>query len=157
MKNSVKIILLLFVCQISFAQKLVYNSRGNIKDEKGNNLSSNEVRSLLADNETLLAEYNEGRTKKTVGNVLLLGGLSLSYGVTAIQLYNGTPVSTGIAALGIVSMLVAIPVKIGFTKKIKHVVTEFNNQKAIGVNNFKVDNLDIIANSNGFGVKLTLN
>lgn len=157
MKNSIKIILLLLMCQLSLAQKLVYKNRGNIEDVNGNNLSSNEVRSLLANNETLLEEYNEGRMKKTVGNVLLAGGATLAFGVTAIQLYKGTPVSTGIVAVGVLSMLVAIPVKIGFKKRIKNVVTEFNNQKSIGANNFKVDNLDILANSNGFGIKLTLN
>lgn len=157
MKNSIKIILLLLACQLSLAQKLVYKNRGNINDDKGNNLCSSEVRSLLANNETLLLEYNTGRIKKTFGNVLLVGGATLAFGVTAIQLYNGTPVSTGIAAVGVISMLVAIPVKIGFTKKIKYVVSEFNNQNIIGSNNFKVDNLHIIVNSNGVGVKLTLN
>ena len=43
----------------------------------------------------------------------------LAFGVTAIQLYKGTPVSTGIVAVGVLSMLVAIPVKIGFKKRIK--------------------------------------
>lgn len=117
MKNLLKIILLLFVCQLSFAQKLVYKNRGNIKDELGNNLSSGQVKSLLSNNEALLEEYSIGRTKKTVGNVLPVGGATLAYGVTVIQLNNGTPVSTGIFAVGVISMLVAIPVKIGFTKK----------------------------------------
>jgi hypothetical protein len=157
MKNSILIILLLFVCQLSLAQKLVYNNRGNIKDDAGKNLSSTEVRSLLANNETLLEEYNIGRTKKTVGNVLLIGPPALALGYTATQLYNGTAVSTGIFAAGVLSMLIAIPIKIGYTKKIKHVVSEFNNQKAIGANNFKIDDLDIIANSNGLGIKLTFN
>lgn len=119
MKNSIKIIFVLFACQVSFAQKLVYKNKGNIRDDKGKNLSSNEVRSLLANNETLLEEYNIGRTKKTVGNVLLVGGATLAYVPTVIQLYNGKPVSTGLFAAGIVSMLVAIPVKIGYTKKLK--------------------------------------
>lgn len=157
MKNSIKIILLLLVCQFSFAQKLVYKNRGNITDDKGKNLSSNEVRSLLANNETLLEEYNIGRTKKTVGNVLLVGGATLAYVPTVIQLYNGKPVSTGLFAVGIVSMLIAIPVKIGFTKKIKHVVSEFNNQKLIGETNFKIRSTNFIANSNGLGFRLTFN
>jgi hypothetical protein len=76
---------------------------------------------------------------------------------TVIQLYNGKPVSTGLFAVGIVSMLVAIPVKIGFTKKIKHVVSEFNNQKLIGETNFKIRSTDFIANSNGLGFRLTFN
>jgi uncharacterized membrane protein len=156
MKNAIKIILLLLVCQLSFAQKLVYKNRGNIEDFNGNNLSSNEVRYLLANNETLLEEYNIGRTKKTVGNVLLVVGATLAYVPTVIQLYNGKPVSIGLFSAGIVSMLVAIPVKIGFTKKIKNVVSEFNNQKSVSDTNFKIQSMDIITNSNGLGFKLTL-
>jgi hypothetical protein len=157
MKYSIKIILFLFLCQLSFGQKLVHQNRGNITDDKGNHLSSNDVRSLLANNEKLLEEYNNGRNKKTTGNVLLVGGAILAFGVTGAHLYNGTAVPTGIFAAGVASMLVAIPIKVGFTKKIKQVVTEYNNQKAVGVNNFKMNNLDIVANSNGLGVKLTLN
>lgn len=157
MKNSIKIILLLLTCQFCFAQNLVYKNRGNIKDDSGKNLSSNEVRSLLANNKTLLEEYNIGRTKKTVGNVLFIGGASLAYGVTAIQLYNGTPVSTGVVAVGLVAALVAIPVKIGFTKKIKNVVSEFNSQKSLSDTSFKIQSMDFIANPNGLGFKLSLN
>jgi hypothetical protein len=157
MKNLIKIIILLFACNLTFGQKLLYSKRGNIKDEKGNNLSSTEIRSILSSNETLLATYNEGRNKKTVGNILIAGGLVLSCGVPAIQMFNDKPVSTGFVVAGVFSMLIAIPVKIGFTKKIKHVVSEFNNQNAVGVNNFKVNNVDFIANANGLGLKLTLN
>lgn len=156
MKNPIKIVLLILICQFSFAQKLVYKNRGNIKDDNGNYLSSTEVRLLLANNESLLAEYNNGREKKTAGNILLIGGAALAVVPTAIQLYNGQPVSQGILGLGIVSMVVAIPVKIGFTRKIKHVVSEFNSQKAIGVTNFQIQNMDLITNSNGIGFRLTL-
>lgn len=157
MKNSIKIFLLLLVCQLSLAQKLVYQNRGNIQNDKSNNLTSAEIRTLLINNETLLAEYNAGRTKKTVGNVLLVGGLSLSSVALASPLFEDKPVSIELVAVGFVSVLVAIPVKIGFTKKIKHVVSEYNNLNTIGVKNFEVNKLDVIANSNGLGLKLTLN
>ena len=157
MKNLIKFVLLLLACQLTYAQKLVYKNCGNIKDDKGENLSSAEVRTLLSSNQTLLEEYNIGRSKKTVGNVLLVGGLSLSTGVSAIQLFAGQPVSIELVAVGFVSMLVAIPVKIGFTKKIKNVVAEFNNQKSVTSANFNIQSMDLIANSNGFGIKLTIN
>ena len=156
MKNLLTFILILLLCQLTYAQKLVYKNCGNIKDDKGKNLSSAEVRTLLSGNQTLLEEYNIGRSKKTVGNVLLIGGLCLSTGVSAVQLFAGQPVSTELVAVGFVSMLVAIPVKIGFTKKIKNVVSEFNNQKSVSNTNFNIQSMDLIANSNGFGIKLTI-
>jgi hypothetical protein len=65
---------------------------------------------------------------------------------------NGNPFVLSI--VGLAAMVVAIPVKIGFSKKIKNVVTDYNHQKATGYNNPK---LDLITNSNGLGLRLTLN
>lgn len=157
MKNSILIILLLLVCQLSFCQKLVYKNRGNIEDVNGNNLSPNEVMSLLADNETLLEQYNIGRTEKTLGNVLLIGGATLAFVPTVSQLYNGEPVSTGLFAAGTVLMLVSIPMLNGYTKKIKNVVSEYNNKKIVGATNFRIQRTDFIANSNGLGFRLAFN
>ena len=157
MKNSILIILLLFVCQLSFCQRIVYKNRGNIEDINGNNLSPNEVRSLLATNEKLLAEYNNGREKKTLGNVLLLGGATVAFVPTVSQLYNGEPVSTGLFAAGTVLMLVSIPMLNGYTKKIKNVVSEYNNKKIVGATNFRIQRTDFIANSNGLGFRLAFN
>ncbi|HRA72135.1 MAG TPA: hypothetical protein PLB11_04850 [Flavobacterium sp.] len=59
-----------------------------------------------------------------------------------------------IAFVGLAELLIAIPVKIGFSKKIKNVVTEYNNQNATAYNKPK---LDLITNSNGIGLRFTLN
>jgi hypothetical protein len=66
----------LFFCSLqSYSQKLIYKSNGNITDTENNKILPDQVRELLKDNEKLLADYNVGRKKKTVGNVLLIGGL----------------------------------------------------------------------------------
>jgi hypothetical protein len=157
--------ILLFFCVLqSHAQKLVYKSNGNILNSQNQQISPDEVRELLKDNEKLLAKYNAGRSKKTVGNVLLYGGMGLFLINTYYQTLssnsnyndnnyeNGNPFALSI--VGLVSMAVAIPVKIGFSKKIRNVVMEYNSQKAIGYNNSK---LDVITNSNGIGLRFTLN
>jgi len=157
--------ILFFFCVLqSHSQKLVYKSNGTILNSENQKISPDQIRVLLKDNQKLLAAYNAGRSKKTVGNVLLYGGMGLFLINTYDQTLNsnsnyndnnyenGNPFALSI--VGLVSMAIAIPVKIGFSKKIKNVVTEYNNQKATGYNNPK---LDLITNANGIGLRLSLN
>lgn len=164
-------ILLFFVCSLqSFSQKLVYKSNGNILNSENQKISPDQVRELLKDNEKLLADYNAGRTKKTIGNVLIIGGFGflaadLMLGLTtdgnttvtgnSIQTERNYP--SALTYVGLAALVIAIPVKIGFSKKIKNVVTEYNNQATTGYNHFNKQKLDLITNSNGIGLRLTLN
>ena len=165
----------------SYSQKLVYQSNGNITDTENNKISPSEVRVLLANNEKLLADYNFGRRKKTIGNIMLYGGFGIvMFDLVRVVFDNAfsdifsTVVSAGIPGsesgtsgrrakpsvatyIGIASFAAAIPIKIGFSKKIKNVVTEYNNQTTTGYNQFNKQKLDLITNSNGIGLRLTLN
>jgi hypothetical protein len=156
-------VLLLFFCILqSHSQKLVYKSNGTILNSENQQISPDQVRELLKNNQKLLADYNAGRSKKTVGNILLIGGSAmvvtdLIIGITAkVGLQNGNEKDypSALTFVGLAALAVAIPVKIGFSKKIKNVVTEYNNQSATGYNNPK---LDLITNSNGIGLRFTLN
>jgi len=160
--------LFLFFCSLqSFSQKLVYKSNGNITDSENQKISPDQVRELLKDNEKLLADYNIGRKKKTVGNVLLIGG-SVAIGAVAAVAMLGLSGEINISDsaanyvealyfVGLASVIVAVPIKIGFSKKIKNVVTEYNNQTNTGYNQFNNPKLDLITNSNGIGLRLKLN
>ena len=167
--------LFLFFCSFqSFSQKLIYKSNGNILNSENQKISPAGVRALLANNEKLLADYNAGRSKKTIGNILLIGGFGfltadLIQGVTASGI-TATPTGGGNYALksvktyptvltyvGVAAIIIAIPVKIGFSKKIRNVVTEYNNQASTAYNPFNKQKLDLITNSNGIGLRMTLN
>ncbi len=163
--------LFLFFCSLqSYSQKLVYKSNGTILNSENQQISPDQVRELLKDNQKLLADYNAGRSKKTVGNILLIGGSALivtdlivgatTDGNTTV---SGNTIQTernypsALTYVGLVALAVAIPVKIGFSKKINNVVTEYNNQSATGYNQFNNPKLDLITNSNGIGLRFTLN
>ncbi len=160
-------VLLLFFCILqSHSQKLVYKSNGTILNSENQQISPDQVRELLKDNEKLLADYNAGRSKKTVGNVLLFGGLGLiatdlvigantdgNTTVTGNSIQTESNYPSALTFVGLAAVAVAIPVKIGFSKKIKNVVTEYNNQNATGYNTPK---LDFITNGNGIGLRFTL-
>ena len=162
--------LLLFISFQTFSQKLIYKSNGNILNAENQKISPDQVRELLSKNEKLLADYNTGRTKKTVGNVLLISGPILlvtgtfAYALAGLEAgmdpdyYGETDRSIPkiMAFVGLASMVVAIPVKIGFSKIIKNVVSEYNSLKATA-DNINNQKLDFITNSNGIGLRLTLN
>ena len=159
-------ILLLLVCSsYSFSQKLVYNSNGNILNPEKQKISPDQVRELLKNNEKLLANYNAGRSKKTAGNVLLIGGpfliiADLITAVTAkIDLQNGSEKGfpTALTYIGVAALIIAIPVKIGFSNKIKNVVSDYNNGLKISNNEFKIQKTEFITNQNGAGIRLTFN
>lgn len=164
MNKSFIFFFLLFCSVTSFSQTLFYKSNGNILNAANEKISPDQIRELFKENEKLLADYNAGRSKKTVGNVLLYGGLGLFLINTYYQTLssnsnfndnnydNGNPFVLSI--VGLASMAVAIPVKIGFSKKIRNVVNDYNNQKATANNKPK---LDLITNSNGIGLRFTLN
>jgi hypothetical protein len=168
--------LLLFLSTFqSFSQKLVYKSNGTILNSENQKISPDQVRDLLKDNEKLLADYNAGRSKKTAGNVLLIGGLGLLaadlisglttdnttvasgnyYSIQGVQSERNYP--TVLTYIGVAAIVIAIPIKIGFSKKIKNVVTEYNNLTTVGYNQFNKQKLDLITNSKGIGFRLTLN
>ena len=168
--------LLLFFCSLqSHSQKLIYKSNGTILDSESQKISPNQVRELLKDNQQLLEDYNDGRSKKTLGNILIISGLGfltadLVQGVTASGI-SATPIGGGQYALqdeknnypslmtyiGIAAIIIAIPIKIGFSNKIKNVVTDYNNQNATGYKQFNQPRLDLITNSSGIGLRMTLN
>ncbi len=164
-----QLFVLLFFCCIlqSHSQKLVYKSNGTILNSENQQISPDQVRELLKNNQKLLPDYNAGRSRKTVGNILLIGGSAMVIGdlivgattdgnttVTGNSIQTESNYPSALTFVGLAAIAVAIPVKIGFSKKIKNVVTEYNNQSATGYNNPK---LDLITNSNGIGLRFTLN
>lgn len=155
---------LLFANLQSFSQKIIYTSNGNIQNSGKVNISPYQVRELLKDNQKLLNDYNIGRDKKTIGNILLIGGpllivTDLMLGLTTDSgSQNGSQKTypSVLTYVGFAAVVIAIPVKIGFSKKIRNVVSEFNSLNKVG---FAPDDkkLYLISNTNGIGLRMTLN
>ncbi|TRX40903.1 hypothetical protein [Flavobacterium restrictum] len=174
MFKSLFFFFLLFLSMQSFSQNLIYKSNGTILNSENQKITPNQVRELVKDNEKLLAEYNAGRTKKTIGNILLISGFGLLvgdliHGATSSGL-TSTPVGggyysiqsertypTALTYVGLAALLIAIPVKIGFAKKIKNVVSDYNKGLKVGSTTFKIQKTEFLTNQNGLGIRLTLN
>ena len=163
MKNLI-IILLLFT-SVSFSQEIYTFKSGGRVFENGKKINSSEIETYFGHKPEILSLYKAGRTKKTVGNILLWGGITTFVAKHLISVENSGIQSDGsigksksntlyFVAAGI--SLVAIPIKIGFQKKIKKSIILMNEevklQKQTAEINFETN---IIANANGVGFKLT--
>jgi hypothetical protein len=164
MLKKILFVLFLFSSICAGAQGLVYKSNGNIRDSQNNKIAPDEVRVLLAGNEKLLADYNTGRSKKTLGNVLLIGGTALLATDLLVSVYSPQDLDENYVAektypsaltyIGLAAIVISIPVKIGFSRKIKNAVAQYNkNIQSTG----SIDKMEFIANNSGVGLRLTLN
>lgn len=119
------------------------------------------MRIALAENPDLLKEYNIGRRKKTVGNIMLLAGPALigvgtltyvisnfDSGMNPGQDEPRNTVPKIMMGTGLVAMLIAILFKIGFSKKIKNSIAQYNNRLETTSETNNTD-LEIVGKSNG--------
>ena len=148
-----------------YCQNLVYKSNGNVRDTENNKISPDKVRALLASNQKLLAGYSAGRSKKTLGNILIIGGLSCIAGDLIREAFTPVDINnldkktypSALTYLGAAAVLIAIPVKIGFAKKIKSSVDEYNKLQSERTTKVSDKQFEFIANNAGLGVRITIN
>jgi len=158
------LVLMLLTSLSGFSQQLTHTG-ARVYDSNNQKLQPEAVRELMKNNQKALASYNAGRDKLTWGNVLLYGGLSLATFnlVQAVTMNtietdrygNITTKKTGpeLAIVGGVMVLAAIPIKIGFSKKIQTAVDDYN-QKVVCNEKVKSD-ISIVADNNGLGFRIS--
>ena len=165
MKNLI-IVVLLFT-SLSFSQETYTFKSGGRVFENNERLNSIEVNKKFSSNSEILKLYNNGRNRKTAGNLLLWGGI----GTGIIKFLSDTNQNVEQDNRGNIKVkqtsnvlyfvtgsmvLIAIPIKIGFQKKIKKSIILMNDEKKKKKQNTGINfESNIIANANGVGLKLT--
>ena len=153
-----KTLLFLAALFISFsinAQSLLVKN-GKVYDTNNNKWTPKEVRDILAENPQALASYKKGRSKKTWGNLLLYSGLAMATTNIAVgfkteavvEQYNFAP-----SIIGVAMALIAIPVKIGHSKKVKKAMELHNEEKNNQVKS-AAPKLTFTASQNQFGLSV---
>lgn len=161
MKHLIFLLLLTssFLC---FSQDvLTFKSTSRVFNSDNVKLTSTEVRDLFETNPEALKLYNVGMTKKTIGNILLYGGIStvVIKHISALNRTNDGPnfesYSNVLYFVGAGAALIAIPIKIGFSKKIKRAVSLMNQDLKNPQTGFNIESTSFISNSNGVGFSIT--
>ena len=155
---------LLLSCMFYSQETYTFKSGGRVF-ENGERIKTSQIESTFKDKPEIVNLYKSGRTKKTVGNVFLYSGI----GIIALKHYdrvknqnvdaygNTTKKESNVMYfVGAGISIVSIPIKIGFQKRIKKSVALMNEDanskiKSTGFNY----ETNIMANSNGFGLKIT--
>lgn len=163
--NKLALLFLFLVPTITFSQDvLTYKGNSKIVNLDGERLYTDDIRSIMATNSTALKLFNSGKAKQTWGNFLFYGGIGTLIGkhISVMNkskdnaFENNARKSDNIlyyVAGGVI--LVAIPIKIGFSKKIKKSVDLINEDLRNPVTGFTVNSSSFLINSNGIGVSVT--
>lgn len=156
----IKRILFVFIAILNlqmYGQKLVYTTNGTVTDSNANVISPAQVEILLKDNETLLRSYIAAKSKQSVGNIMLYGGLGIVATDVIVGAVSDTTYPTFFTFIGGITTLIAIPVKMGFQNKIKNVVSEYNTKNGFTYNKKTDSKFEMISTNNGIGMRLTFN
>jgi len=138
------------------SQNIYTSKNGNIF-ENGNKINKQYIETAFSNTE-ILKQYNAGKTKQFLGNFLLYGGVG-TVAIKHLSMLNknkGTknPDTNNIMYfVGFGMIATSIPVKIGYSKKIKK-ATELMNQEIKNQKQSSIESINIISNENGFGVSL---
>ncbi len=160
------LIAILFVAFSSFSQDLYSFKKGGEILENGIKISPKNVKEILVNNQTALDLYKVGRNKKTFGNILLSLGIGTLIGKLVRDSTSGdgfTTLPSGktvanvtsktLYYVGAVMIIASIPIKIGFSNKIKQALVLMNQNVKNPKTTF-IESSDIIVNSNGIGVSI---
>jgi hypothetical protein len=144
---------------VSFSQEIYTFKSGGRVFENGKKINSSEIATYFGHKPEILSLYKAGKTKKTVGNIFLYGGIFTFISTHLIHVENAAPgreSSNTMYFVGAGISLIAIPIKIGFQKKIKKSIHLMNEEIKLQKQNTGINfESNIIANANGVGLKLT--
>lgn len=153
MQKFIFIGLFLFT-SILHSQQLIYKSGGKILDSNNTELSETQVKALFANHPQILNLYNDGKSNKKVGNILIGVGAGLMVGDLAIGLTTDTLYPTAVTYAGIASVLISFIIKSGSTENIKKAVIDYNNQLIKKNSAFKIERIEFTSNQNSIGIQL---
>jgi hypothetical protein len=161
--KKIALLFLLVLPLLSSAQDtLTYKGSGRIFNSSQQKLTSDEVRGLFVNNTEALSLYNSGKTKQTLGNILFYGGISTVI-IKHISMLNKYSGSNALKAdsnnimyfVGAGMVIIAIPIKLGFSKKIKKAVSLINEDFKKPNTGFNIESTSFVSNANGFGISIT--
>lgn len=151
MKNLFTIICL-FILTVVSAQQITME-RGKFY-HKGEQISSRDTKKLLEANPEALKMFKAGKNKESIGGALIGVGAALLVGDAVKGLVSDVVYPSGFTYVGAAAIAVSIPVLVGRKKKIREAIELYNKGLQPTADSSDFD-LNIIANTNGYGVKIS--
>lgn len=146
---------LILFTSILHSQQLIYKSGGKILDSNNTKLSDQQVRALYANHPQILKLYNEGKSTKEIGTILIGVGAGLLIADLAVGLTTDTQFPTALTYVGATSALLSVLIKSGYAENIKKSVNEYNNLVEKNNAAVSIKRIDFIGNQHGLGLQVT--
>ena len=147
-------LIIMFLLPMSiFCQQLSTTTYGSVLNSEKTILKSDEVKQLLANYPEQLKEYSSGIKKRNTGNIFIYSGVGLIFTDLLVSLGKDLNFPSTLSAIGFGAIAVGVPIKIGYSKKIKNAIDGYNLNKKTAYS----QKLELIGNNNGLGLKLTFN
>ena len=151
MKRTITILCFLFTI-VSFSQE-IQKVKGRFFLE-GKQISSRETRELLTSNTEALTLFKKSKNKESLGGFLLGFGGTLVMVDVVVGLVSDVKYPSGATYVGLASLVSSIPILSGKNKKMQNAIDTYNNGlKNAGSKEFNPE-LNMIANTNGYGLQL---
>lgn len=150
MKN-VLTLLCFFLLTVVSAQEIKME-RGKFY-QNGVQISSYETKNLLKSNNEAYGYFKSAKTKEGVGGFLLGLGIGLTVGDVVKGLVSDADYPSGFTYVGAGCIAASIPIMSGRKKRLEKAVEIYNKGlKSTGTTDF---NMNVLANSNGYGLQIT--
>ncbi|AWA30776.1 hypothetical protein HYN48_12190 [Flavobacterium magnum] len=137
----------------AYCQDLVYKSGATILNSENQKLSPDQIREIMASNSEAVDLYNSGRNKKILGDFFLFTGIGLMAEETIRGLTSDIDFPTTLFYAGVAATIVALPIRIGYKKRMRSAVAGYNNKSTASLFNGVI----VIGNRNGIGFCLNVN
>lgn len=154
MKKFMLLLCVMFAVNLSAQQ--ITMEKGKFY-QNGKQISTYETKTLIASNYEASVLFKKAKSKEGLGGFLLGFGIGLTVGDVVVGLVSDSEYPSAMTYIGAASIVTSIPVLSGRTKKLKKAIEVYNNglQPKVGYQNTNNFNMNIIANANGYGLRIT--
>lgn len=142
----------LFIITAASAQEIKLE-RGKFYQD-GKQLSTFETKKILKANPEAYSAFKAGKTKESLGGLLLGLGGALVVGDLVKGLVSDVQYPSGFTYVGVASIAASIPVLSGKNKKIREGIDLYNKGLQSSKDSTELE-LNIISNANGYGVQIS--
>lgn len=155
MRNGLIALMLVFASLTYGQESYYYSGWGKIRNSRNEIVSPKEIRSTFINEYEIMQSYRQARTERTVGNVLIGGGLGFALGYTGSAyfgsaIFKPAPVIGGVLLAGI-----GVSFRLLSKKSMEDTVDMMNNHQRRKKYQSYIDSSQIIVTNDGIGLSVS--
>lgn len=155
MRNYFIALFVVFASLMYGQESYYYSGWGKIRNSRNEVVSSGELKSTYVNEYEIVKNYQDARTQRTIGSVLIGGGLGFALGYTASAFFGDVYFQPAPVIAGVVLAGVGLTFRLTSKKKLEDTVDKMNDHQRKLKYQSSIDSSQIIVNSNGIGLSVS--